>query len=140
MSRSIVLLGLASGLAACGASPEAWPSGRPRIDGLEYLQQTPGDPFGLEFHFSFVDDDGDLGSGTIELFVDDATRGALSVADVFRAQSPSIPSTAVEGDVDIVVHLDSSIESGEEIEVGFELLDAGGRRSNRPTVTLVAQR
>ncbi|MBI4817192.1 MAG: hypothetical protein HY791_13095 [Deltaproteobacteria bacterium] len=124
---------------ACAPSADDWPAGRPRLDALEYLQQTPGDPSGLEFHFAFVDDDGDLGAGKVVLIVDGDVKADLPMAGVFGAQSPAIDSNATSGEVDIVVHLDSAAEAGQEFEIGFELEDGAGQRSNRPTVTLVAE-
>lgn len=124
-------------LAACGAEgPEDWPSGRPRIDTFRYLQQEPAAPADLQFVLTFVDDDGDLRGGALDLFVQERRTSSLSLDELFEAQSPPLEGDSTGGSLEFVVSLAPDIPVGARVRVGVELVDGDGDRSNQPTVEL----
>jgi hypothetical protein len=123
---------------ACGApSREDWPAGHPRIDDAAFLEQTPGKPFHLEFSIAFEDTDGDLSGGAMTLYVNDFQRSSVSVADAFGAQRPPLPLDATEGRLRFAIQIEP-IEAGQEVELGFMLVDAKGNESNMPRLKLQA--
>jgi hypothetical protein len=129
-------------LLACGPGADSWPAGRPKIDELQYLQQSSTDPWSLQFLLIFTDTDGDLGSGVVELSIDGDVKLTESVGTYFAAQTPAIGLDATAGELELKVKLSSdtigALEIGDEIEVGFVLQDAAGQRSNDPSITVVA--
>lgn len=127
-----------AGSVACGAGPDNWPEGRPKIDRLEFLQQSSLDPWSLQFLLAFTDTNGDLGQGVLEMSLAGEVRATQLAADVFRAQTPEIPIDATSGELEVLVRISSEVPVGEEIEVGFVLQDGQGERSNEPSVTLRA--
>jgi hypothetical protein len=135
---SAVLAVSASSASGCGRSKDHWPAGQPRIDQLEFLQQAPGNPLSLSFGITFVDSDGDLGGGTLELH-QDASAEAAALADVFGTQHPPIADDATAGEIDVPVKIDPSVKVGQRIKIGFVLVDAAMHRSNQPSITLEAK-
>lgn len=124
--------------AACAPGPEDWPSGRPRIVELRFVEQRPQDALTLVFQVEFEDDNGDLGGGRLRLSVQDFMQDAIPLAEVFRAQIPPLDLDATEGQFEIFVQLQSDVADGARVRVGLELEDASGDRSNRPVVVLEA--
>ena len=119
-----------------GEGPDRWTEGRPRIDWLRYLQQEPAAPTDLQFALEFFDGDGDLGGGTLELYVQERASGSIPSRELFGAQSPPVARDATRGVLEFVVGLEPSIPAGARVRVGVELVDAEGRRSNRPSIEL----
>lgn len=137
-SVGLVVVLLGGGIVACGAGPDSWPEGRPKIDRLEFLQQSSLDPWSLQFLLVFTDTNGDLGQGALEMRLGGEVKATQPVAEVFRAQTPEIPIDATTGELEVLVKISSDVPVGEEIEVGFVLEDGQGERSNEPSVTLRA--
>lgn len=133
-----LLLGAVAAAGCGGDSAESWEPGRPRIDDVEFLQQTPGRPQSLEFSVAFEDSDGDLGLGQVQLFLDGDENGALSMAEIFAKQRPPMPLDTTTGRISLIVELSEPVEAGDDVEVGFLLEDGRGARSNRPTIKLRA--
>jgi len=136
-------LGWATGFAlltaalGCGAGgPEDWPSGRPRIDRLRFLQQEPTAPADLQFALEFVDGDGDLAGGELELFIQERSTATRSLAELFDSQSPPMAPDVTRGTLEFVARLQPDIPVGATVRVGVELIDGAGRRSNQPSVEL----
>ena len=127
-------------LGACGPSgPEDWPEGRPRIDELRYLGQSPRDPFGLGFGLHFFDSDGDVGRGELFVILNGQEGPPFELASFFERQSPPVPLDAIEGDFEILVRLDSAaIQPNRELTIAFRLEDPECRKSNEPSITLRA--
>lgn len=133
----LVAGGVAAAIVGCGGEgPGDWPAGRPRIDWLRYLQQEPAAPSELQFALEFVDGDGNVGEGGLDLFIQDRFVASLSSAALFAAQSPPVGSDATRGVLEFVVGLDPSLAPGARIRVGVELVDGQRQRSNRPFVEL----
>ena len=126
-------------LFGCGGDdPENWTPGRPRIDAAVFVGQTPAAPLGLQFGLTFVDSDGDLGGGRLDLEVGGQAAGGLALAELFDAQTPAVASDATSGELEVLVRLDEMPAGGAQVRLGFVLEDAAGHRSNQPTVTLEA--
>lgn len=119
-----------------GEGPDDWTEGRPRIDWLRYLQQEPAAPTDLQFALAFFDGDGDVGSGTLELFVQEQASSSIASSELFAAQTPPVARDATGGVLEFVVGLEPTIPVGARVRVGVELVDAEGRRSNRPSIEL----
>lgn len=125
--------------AGCGGDdPENWDPGRPRVDAVRFVGQDPQSPLGLQFALTFVDTDGDLGGGELQLDVGGTSAGGLALAELFAAQNPALPLESTQGELEVLVRLNDSPQTGDQVEFGFVLRDAAGQSSNRPTVTLEA--
>ncbi len=125
-------------LAACGPDPEDWPAGRPKIDRVRFIEQTPQDPQTLAFELVFSDSDGDLGVGQLHLEIQCERASSLPLTDVFAAQVPPLDGRALSGRLEILVNVRGEVEVGERVEIGFSLEDGSGASSNASTVTLEA--
>jgi hypothetical protein len=124
--------------AACGADPDDWPDGRPRIDRLRFAQQSPQDPYALEFLIQFFDSDGDTGSGRLHLLYDDEESSVLEMDELFDSQTPPLPLESIMGEFEVVVRVSDDVEIGKEMKFGFFIEDAAGQQSNDPWVALRA--
>lgn len=137
MFRRLTLPMLMAGLAACGG-PEDWPEGKPRIDQLRFVQQSPQDPYALEFLLEFTDTDGDTGSGKLHMSVQEQEIAAVELSEVFTSQSPPLALDAREGEFEVVVRVGKNVEIGDQLEIGFVIEDAAGEKSNDPWIELRA--
>jgi hypothetical protein len=117
-------------LAACGGGGEDWPEGRPRIDRVALIEQSPGRPLDLWLELFFVDSGKDLAGGRLSLSVDGKEQSDLALGALFSAQSPPVAADAAQGSFDLIVELSPPIAAGQEIELGFRLIDAPGEESN----------
>lgn len=134
-----IVLPMAVGLVACGEpSLEDWPQGRPRIDRLQFLQQSPQDPLALEFGLQVADSDGDLADGELIMFIDCSEAARLANDEIFASQTPPVPQNTKMAEVAVVVRISSEVKTGDEIRVGFRLEDATEQSSNEPWVVLSA--
>lgn len=124
-------------IAACGG-PDDWPEGRPRIDQLRFVQQSPQDPYALEFLLRFTDADGDTGTGMLHMSVQDEENAVLDLTEVFDGQSPPLPLDASSGEFEVVVRVSKNVEIGDELKIGFFIEDAAGEKSNDPWIELRA--
>jgi hypothetical protein len=129
------LLGLSIG---CGDDPDHWKAGRPRIDDLRFVQQSPQDPYALEFLVAFADSDGDTGAGALRMFVGGVESAKLELPMVFENQTPPLDLAATAGEIEVVVRVGSEIGLGQQLVIGFVIEDAAGRRSNDPWIELEA--
>lgn len=128
------------GATACGGDdPASWPLERPRIDEVSFVGQSPRDPLGLQFMLQFVDGDGTLGTGRLELTIGNSAAGQIGLAELLAAQRPVVPPDATSGEIEVLVRLERAPTGDEQLTIGFELVDAEGNRSNRPTITMAAQ-
>lgn len=138
MARWVIWLVALGLLAGCGASKDGWPEGRPQILHLEYLQQSPQDPYALQFSLEFRDTDADLGGGTLHMLLDDEEAAVQPMSELFAAQTPPIEPQAAEGELEVVVRVQSKVAVGEELKIQFRLVDAAGQESNDPWVQVKA--
>lgn len=139
--RALGLAGLmlwAAAFCGCGLDPDDWPDGKPKIDRLMFLNQSPQDPLGLQFGISFSDSDGDASAGVLHLSINERETAALSMAELFESQSPPLAADASEGDFEVVVRLGEEIELGEVLRIGFAIEDGENKRSNEPWIEVRA--
>lgn len=123
----------------CGEDAESWDEGRPLITELSYLQQSPRDPYQLMFALGFQDTDGDLSGGNIHLLISGDIVQTTAMSEVFSKQVPALATTATEGELEVTVTLDKeTVVEGDRVELGFQLVDAKGEESNKPSVVLEA--
>ncbi len=132
--RWAILLAL---LAACGGA-DHWPDGRPKIDELHFSQQSPQDPYALEFLILFSDSDGNTGEGKLHLSLDGQETSVLPMDELFQSQSPPLELDAKSGELEVVARVSSEVAVGEELKFGFFIEDAAGEQSNDPWVSLRA--
>jgi hypothetical protein len=133
-----ILPAIATVIAACGASAEDWPEGHPKIDDLRFAQQSPQDPYALEFLIRFSDTDGDTGRGTLHLLLDDEASSELPMGGLFESQSPPLALDLTMGELEVVVRVSTDVDIGAELKFGFFIEDAAGNESNDPWVSLRA--
>ncbi len=122
---------------ACGEGPDNWPSGRPLIFELLYLEGIPMMPGQLAFLLRFQDTDGNVGPGKVRIHRDRGDSLVLEGADVFGRQDPPLALDATRGELEIPVSV-QDVPPGERFRIGFVLEDADGRMSNEPSVVLQA--
>ena len=123
---------------ACGADPDDWPDGRPKIDELRFAQQSPQDPYALEFLIQFTDTDGDSGRGNLHLLLDGKESSLLPMQGLFEKQSPPLPLDLTMGEFEVVVRVSTDVDVGDELKFGFFIEDAKGQESNDPWIALKA--
>lgn len=142
LAASTLASGLGAALAACGCATDrdGWELGRPRIEALRFLQQIPRDPYAVELSLAFVDDDGDVSSGTLELHLDGQLATERPLSEVFASQVPPLDPRATAGELELIVRLDGDFPAGRRVEIGFVLDEGDGdcARSNAPSVVLQA--
>jgi hypothetical protein len=136
VERSI--LAVLAVLAGCGSSPDNWPEGRPKIDELRFTQQSPQDPFKLEFVITFSDSDGNTGRGKLHLLLDDEEVSDLALEELFSKQLPSLALDTTLGEFEVDVRVSTEVEGGDELKVGFIIEDEAGEMSNDPWLVLQA--
>lgn len=116
---------------ACGPSGSS-----PVLENLRCAEegacQSEADPFLLRLAVDFRDDDGDLGSGTFTVFVDDSiSDGPTPLLQHF--EEAELSPYATEGSVVLPAGLQiSGMRSGMVFIVAIEVTDHAGNRSNRP--------
>jgi hypothetical protein len=132
-----VLPAIAFVIAACGGADD-WAEGRPKIDELKFAQQSPQDPYALEFLIQFSDTDGDTGRGKLHLLLDDEESSLLPMDGLFEKQSPPLALDLTSGEIEVVVRVSTDVEVGSELKFGFFIEDAAGNESNDPWVSLRA--
>lgn len=135
-ARGAAWAGLFVGLACGGVEPGS--DGRPRIDRLEFFQQVPTEPLRLEFGLRFTDMDGDVGQGQLELQIGGMDQPPADLSSLFEAQVPPLAPDATEGFIELEVRLAGEVSPGDRLQLGFRLVDGGGRPSNRASVVLQA--
>ncbi|MCK6549240.1 hypothetical protein L6R52_25580 [Myxococcota bacterium] len=141
-SVGLALVASCATLAGCGCATDAdgWEVGRPRIDALRFLQQSPRDPHAVELSLAFTDADGDVSEGTLEMYLDGALAAERPMAEVFASQVPPLAPDATGGEVELIVRLDGDFPAGRRVEIGFVLDERDGdcARSNAPSIVLQA--
>jgi hypothetical protein len=106
---------------------------------MRFLQQSPQDPFALQFSIAFTDSDGDLGGGSLHLLISGREAAVRSMGEVFQSQVPPIEPAATEGELEVVARIRDDIPVGERVKIGFVLEDAKGEGSNEPYIVFEAQ-
>lgn len=129
----------ALGLGCGGDDPDDWPAERPRIDQVRFVGQSPRDPLGLQFVLDFVDADGDLGGGRLDLSIEGSAAGQIELEELFAGQTPPLSLQATAGELEVLVRLAETPGPNQELSIGFQLEDAAGHRSNEPKTTLAAR-
>jgi hypothetical protein len=137
----VVAILLATGASACGgghcAGLEADESpGTPVVDNFWVLeQQIPGDPWTVLFGVDYTDDDGDLGTGSAEFYLNESKDAAVQdMVDAFRQSGVQPGQTS--GSVWMALRFSDTVDDGTHVTLGLQLVDAAGHRSNCYTVEL----
>lgn len=128
-------------LLLCACSPDVgeWAEGRPRILAVEFLRHSETLDHALEFSLSFTDSDGNLAGGKLAISLNDESKTALDLAELFAAQTPPLLLNASSGSIEFPVMFDaSSSGSGDKLKFDFEISDETGQVSNHVTLRLVA--
>lgn len=139
MIRSRVLavpafvIGLAVAL-GCGCG-----DGRtPQLSSFRFDGQAPDSPLVLLLSVAFTDDDGDLGEGTLETFINQraTSAGGLELLPIFL-QSDVEPE-ATSGVLEFVLELSfrEEPESGSSFSLGARAEDAAGNTSTTQEIKL----
>ncbi len=134
MRKSAWALGVVGALAACG-DPAA-----PHIDSFRFDGQAEDSPSVLLFSLSFLDDDGDLGGGVLETFVNGRASGLgpLSLERIFLWNA--LPLDARAGRLDLVMQLSGeALDDQQVFEVGVRAIDELGHVSEPASVRLRAE-
>ena len=112
----------------------------PYLGPLEFLGQAPDSPMVLLLRTAFDDPDGDLGSGVLEVMVNDQSSGigALDLEPLFFENNLDLDDTSGVLDFVVEVALDSSSvpEGGALFKIGVRAVDAETHVSNTQEVTL----
>lgn len=112
--------------------------GRPQIVDVNYLDQSSWDANSLNFELEFSDTDGDLGTGSLAVYVNSEASSDIGLAQVFAAQLPVVPADAVSGRIQISLMVSGvTLVSGETVEFEFALTDASGQTSNQASLSLL---
>jgi hypothetical protein len=137
----ILALVLAPVASACGdeycAGLEAnGEPGTPAVESFWVLEhQIEGDPWTVLFGADFTDEDGDLGGGVAEFYLNQSAKPAVQeMEDAFRQSGVQEGETA--GSVWMALRFADTIEDGTGVTLGLQLVDAAGHRSNCYTVEL----
>jgi hypothetical protein len=83
-----------------------------------------------------LDTDGDLGGGKVILSIDEDVAQERPMSDVFMSQTPPIELGATEATIELIVRLETVLDAGDELQIGFKLEDGAGQESNAPWVKL----
>jgi hypothetical protein len=125
-------MGLALFGAACGDGVT------PEITGLHFDGQSPDSELVLLFTAEFVDEDGDLGEGFLETFVNGRPSGLgeLDLRTWFLWSD--VPLNATRGEIGFALELvlPEAPEAGTQFEFGARAVDGGGHVSDMRTVRL----
>lgn len=118
--------------AACGKSSGCPPGtsspDAPQVTGLGLVTNAmPGDPWQLVFTVDFTDDDGDLGYGEAEVYLDDAaTPTRLELFRLFRESALAFEATS--GQFMLPLHF-TGIADGDDVRLTLALIDQAQNRS-----------
>lgn len=141
LALPVVTALLAASASACGgghcAGLEADEApGTPVVDNFWLLEhQIPGDPWTVLFGVDYTDDDGDLGTGSAEFYLNENKQPAVQdMVDAFR-QSGVQPGETL-GSLWMALRFSETIDDGTDVTLGLQLVDAAGHRSNCYTVEL----
>ncbi|MBL92165.1 MAG: hypothetical protein CMH56_10215 [Myxococcales bacterium] len=137
MLREIIpFLWVAGALLGTGCGHE----NAPVLSKLTYLGQSEESPMVLLFAVDFTDQNGDLGSGSTEYFLD----GQMTLAEGVENQSLFLANQldfgATEGTINFVLELmvetNNASSTEEEFEFAVQMRDAEGYESNRESLRL----
>jgi hypothetical protein len=128
-----VVLGSLAVLGGCGDGVT------PVLDDFRFDGAAPDSATVLLLSADFRDDDGDLGTGLLETFIDDTptSAGALDLLPIFVRSD--LPVDATEGTLRFVLELSLGATpppSGETFGLGARLTDADGNSSATRSIRL----
>ncbi len=137
MKRVGAALSLMLASAACGGDGVT-----PRLSGLTFNGQAPDSTLVLLMSVHFEDEDGDLGDGALETFINGAATDAGPIPFLSMFVQNGVPLDATEGDLDFVLELafdDDEAEwpkTGSTFKLGTRATDIEGHTSSTEQVTL----
>lgn len=117
----------------------AFMSARPRILDLVYLGQSPKSLQVLLFEIAFDDADGDLGQGFVDVFI---SGGTTPMPMHFFLLQAGVSSKAKFGRFVLPVQIEFQGQGqsfATRFEIGFQLRDALGHKSNLARARLTAE-
>lgn len=136
--RGALLLGAAALCAGCGpADPST-----PRLSALSFDGQAPDSTLVLLMSVHFEDEDGDLGRGQLETFINQTATSAGPIPLLGIFVQNDVPLDAVEGELEFVLELSFPDEEsdwpaeGSTFRLGTRAIDAEGNASSTVEVAL----
>ena len=130
------LAAVACGDVVCGDHKRSQRATAPRIEEVALAGHIQGDPWSPVFALSFHDSDGDLAAGGGQVYSGSSTKpNDLPLADLF--DDGGIDRGATRGILGLALIFSDSVDTGDRAELGFQLLDGSGQRSNCYTVDLL---
>ncbi len=113
----------------------------PALSSFRFLGQAEDSPLVLLLSVDFADADADIGTGTLELFLDDSAQAARTLD-----MTPLFLSSGLDADTATAGKLRFAVELGidandpptqaQELALSAQAVDAAGQVSNRVTVHL----
>ncbi|MBI5509196.1 MAG: hypothetical protein HY903_10620 [Deltaproteobacteria bacterium] len=145
MLRGALSVALAAGVAAfgagcgdtrCGGNDRQEGGGAPVLENFFLVpEQVPGDPWTIILGADFTDDDGDLGSGKADFYLNEDTQPTeQELTDVFRQSGVGLSEKS--GSLWMALRFASTVRSGTTVRLGLQLVDKAGRYSNCYTLDL----
>ncbi len=114
----------------------------PRLSALTFNGQAPDSTLVLLMSVHFEDEDGDLGGGSLETFINGTATSAGPIPFLSMFVQNDVALDATEGDLDFVLELafadDESEwpEAGSSFKLGTRASDTEGNASSTEQVTL----
>ncbi|MEZ4270486.1 MAG: hypothetical protein R3C68_03320 [Myxococcota bacterium] len=132
--RTLVGIAVLGGLGGCGpsrkcpAEPFGDPAVRPQITNLDLLQQLDGDPWTLVFATTFIDADGDIGTGHAEFYLNGRKSPIeLDMGDSFRQSG--LAADVKAGSIAFPLRF-SETGGDRRVVLSIQLIDSAGNQSN----------
>lgn len=115
--------------AACGDFEQTTGATAPVIDAFTSAGQLQGDPWTIILAVDFRDEDGDLGGGRAQFFLNgDGPSTEQPMADIFRQSG--LPDGATAGKLGWPLRFGDTVGDGSTVKIGLQLVDAAEQRSN----------
>lgn len=108
----------------------------PVIEEVTLLEgAVPSDPWEVVFAMRFRDGDGDLGHGFVNVYLNgNGEPTELELFDSFRQSALSLDSRS--GTITLPLRFAATVQDGDHVRMGMQLLDAASHRGNCYTVEL----
>jgi len=101
----------------------------PRLTEFDLDSQLAGDPWTAIFALTFEDNDGDLGNGNAEFFLNGGPGATVvPLFDLFRQSS--LPLDATAGRIAVPLRFREDVQDGAGVKIGVQVVDLAATRSN----------
>jgi hypothetical protein len=120
-----------SGQDMCGGAAVPIDVQAPLILSMDYVGQVDIDPWHVVLTCDVVDNDGDLGNGTVDYYVNGSKESAETqrLERVFSA-SGGVPQDSTDATLQLLLRFSRSTASNAYLHLGTQLTDAAGHKSN----------